>query len=155
MGVCVFLWLCAICVCAVCACMCVANLLIALILRHMHRHARLATSLSSLPSLRFLSLSHFLLLCRLLLLPSLIYSGHPFTRNIHVRRSTALLNLLPDAVAAVALPRLRLAPSLCLLLCSLSLLIVLHTFNMCVCVCVFMCQRVRASVDKAQKSYTC
>lgn len=136
-------------VCVVCVCVCVGNLLIALILRHMHGHARLASCSSVLltfpshPSLSAFSCFAFARLPSSA--PPLIYSSHPFTRNIHVRRSTALLNLLPDAVAAVASPRLLYISPILVAYCI--------TRNQCVCVCVW--QRVRASVDKAQKSYTC
>lgn len=145
----VIVWLC-VSVCAVCAYMCIGNFLIALILRHMHRHARLVSCLFSAALFFPCPLSPSLsLFCS-----SSIYSCHPFTRNIHVRRSTALLNLLPDAVAAVALPCLASRPpDIHIFQLLFLLLVACITHQECVCVCV--CKHVRASVDKAQKSYTC
>lgn len=127
-----------VCVCAVCACMCIGNLLIALILRHMHRHARLVSCLFSAPLFFMwpLSVSPSLSVCFYIFCSSSIYSCHPFTRNIHVRRSTALLNLLPDAVAAVALPRHASRPLCVHIFLLLFLLLVAYCITRQPCVCV-------------------
>lgn len=121
-----------------CACMCIGNLLIALILRHMHGHARLVSAalqccfLLSLPAL---SLSLSLLLFLYLFLPS-----------IHSEYSCAAVNGFIEFAAGCCCS-CCLAPPLDIHIYfysyfSSSLLIVLHTRNVCACVRASVCVRV-------------
>lgn len=134
------------------SCVCIGNLLIALILRHMHGHARLVSAalqccfLLSLPAL---SLSLSLLLFLYLFLPS-----------IHSEYSCAAVNGFIEFAAGcccsccLAMPHLASLRYIHIFL-LLLLLLVAYCITHQECVCMCACKRVRASVDKTQKSYTC